>query len=112
MKTLTVFEHRELRLVARVQREARRHAGRAGLGGDDDRAVRRAGTVQRGRRSAAQDRDLVIYLTDMAVRPDYQGKGIGRAMLAEAVRIVREWPADAIRLDVGLCPLPAPGRLR
>jgi ribosomal protein S18 acetylase RimI-like enzyme len=40
-----------------------------------------------------------IYLTDMAVRPDYQGKGIGRAMLAEAARIAGGWPADCIRLD-------------
>lgn len=40
-----------------------------------------------------------IYLTDMAVRPDYQGQGIGRAMLEEAARMVKAWPADAIRLD-------------
>jgi GNAT superfamily N-acetyltransferase len=40
-----------------------------------------------------------LYLTDMAVRPDYQGKGIGRALLAEAARLAEGWPANSIRLD-------------
>lgn len=40
-----------------------------------------------------------LYLTDMAVRPDIQRRGIGRRMLERAVTITREWPADAIRLD-------------
>jgi ribosomal protein S18 acetylase RimI-like enzyme len=40
-----------------------------------------------------------IYLTNMAVRPDYQRRGIGRRCLGHAVERVRLWPADAIRLD-------------
>jgi GNAT superfamily N-acetyltransferase len=40
-----------------------------------------------------------LYLTDMAVAPDVQRRGIGRACMAEAGRIARRWPADAIRLD-------------
>ncbi|HEY2374993.1 MAG TPA: GNAT family N-acetyltransferase [Gemmatimonadaceae bacterium] len=40
-----------------------------------------------------------IYLTNMAVRPDYQRRGVGRACLEHAVRRVCEWPGDAIRLD-------------
>jgi GNAT superfamily N-acetyltransferase len=40
-----------------------------------------------------------LYLTSMAVRPDLQGLGLGRRCIDEAVRIVRAWPADAIRLD-------------
>lgn len=44
-------------------------------------------------------RDYPVYLTDMAVRPDYQRKGIGRALLDQAALVVREWGADAIRLD-------------
>jgi GNAT superfamily N-acetyltransferase len=40
-----------------------------------------------------------LYLTDMAVAPDCQRTGIGRRCIAEAIRIAREWPADAIRLD-------------
>jgi ribosomal protein S18 acetylase RimI-like enzyme len=40
-----------------------------------------------------------LYLTNMAVHPDLQRCGIGRACLEEVVRIAREWPADAVRLD-------------
>ena len=40
-----------------------------------------------------------LYLTDMAVLPDLQGRGIGRRCLANAVRCAREWPAGAVRLD-------------
>lgn len=40
-----------------------------------------------------------LYLVDMAVAPGSQRKGIGRALLAEANRIAREWPANAIWLD-------------
>ena len=35
----------------------------------------------------------------MAVRPDLQHKGVGRLCVDEALRIVREWPADALLLD-------------
>jgi GNAT superfamily N-acetyltransferase len=40
-----------------------------------------------------------LYLTDMAVRPDLQGLGIGRRCLDRAVQYAAAWPADAIRLD-------------
>lgn len=40
-----------------------------------------------------------MYLTDMAVRPDYQGRGVGRALLEQAGRTARALDADAIRLD-------------
>ena len=40
-----------------------------------------------------------IHLTDMAVAPAVQGRGIGARCLDQARRIVAEWPADAIRLD-------------
>jgi GNAT superfamily N-acetyltransferase len=40
-----------------------------------------------------------VYLTDMAVTPDLQRQGIGRRCLAEALRLARDWPAQAIRLD-------------
>lgn len=43
--------------------------------------------------------DHPLYLTDMVVRPDLQGRGIGTRCLDEAVRCARAWPADAIRLD-------------
>jgi GNAT superfamily N-acetyltransferase len=40
-----------------------------------------------------------LYLTNMAVAPDRQRHGIGRAMLADVIRIAKAWPADAICLD-------------
>jgi GNAT superfamily N-acetyltransferase len=40
-----------------------------------------------------------LYLTDMAVLPDFQGRGIGRDCLEEARAVATKWPADAIRLD-------------
>ena len=40
-----------------------------------------------------------IYLTNMAVHPDMQRRGIGRLCLEQAIERVRGWPGDAIRLD-------------
>jgi GNAT superfamily N-acetyltransferase len=40
-----------------------------------------------------------LYLTDMAVKPALQGKGIGRRCLQKAIEYAAAWPADAIRLD-------------
>ena len=40
-----------------------------------------------------------LYLTAMAVDPSVQRTGVGRHCLAEATRIARAWPSDAIRLD-------------
>lgn len=40
-----------------------------------------------------------LYLTGMAVHPDFQRKGIGRLLLEEAETMAMRWPADAIRLD-------------
>jgi GNAT superfamily N-acetyltransferase len=40
-----------------------------------------------------------LYLLSMAVAPELQRQGIGRACLAEVKAVGRQWPADAIRLD-------------
>jgi GNAT superfamily N-acetyltransferase len=40
-----------------------------------------------------------LYLTGMAVHPDFQRQGVGRGLLKEAEAMARAWPADAIRLD-------------
>jgi len=40
-----------------------------------------------------------LYLTGMAVDPDRQRSGIGRACIDAARKIAAAWPADAIRLD-------------
>ena len=50
-------------------------------------------------RSYFSDCKLPIYLTGMAVRPDLQSRGVGRLCVFEALRLVRAWPADALRLD-------------
>ncbi|HEX6942663.1 MAG TPA: GNAT family N-acetyltransferase [Gemmatimonadaceae bacterium] len=39
------------------------------------------------------------YLTNMAVDPAHQGMGIGKRCVLEAVRLVKEWGGDAVRLD-------------
>jgi GNAT superfamily N-acetyltransferase len=40
-----------------------------------------------------------IYLTAMAVDPKSQGQGLGTRCIEEAIRVARDWPADALRLD-------------
>jgi GNAT superfamily N-acetyltransferase len=40
-----------------------------------------------------------LYLLAMAIAPDRQRRGIGRAMVADVNRIAKSWPADAILLD-------------
>lgn len=40
-----------------------------------------------------------LYLTDMAVDPALQGKGVGRALLEHALVVAKGWPSDGIRLD-------------
>jgi ribosomal protein S18 acetylase RimI-like enzyme len=40
-----------------------------------------------------------LYLTEMAVAPGWQRRGVGRGCILEATRIGREWPGDAIWLD-------------
>lgn len=42
---------------------------------------------------------MTLYLTDMAVDPGLQRKGLGRQLLQEATAIARAWPGDGIRLD-------------
>jgi ribosomal protein S18 acetylase RimI-like enzyme len=40
-----------------------------------------------------------LYLLSLAVAPDLQRRGIGRACLEHAATVARRWPADAIFLD-------------
>ena len=53
-----------------------------------------------------------IYLINMAVAPDRQRAGIGRALLEEAFNLARSGPADAIRLDAYDAPPGAGGFYR
>ena len=50
-----------------------------------------------------------VYLTDMAVHPDVQQRGIGRALMEAAEMEARRWPGDAIRLDAYDSPAGAGG---
>jgi GNAT superfamily N-acetyltransferase len=53
-----------------------------------------------------------LYLINMAVAPDRQRSGVGRALLAEALLVARAFPADAIRLDAYEAPAGAGGFYR
>jgi GNAT superfamily N-acetyltransferase len=50
-----------------------------------------------------------LYLTDMAVHPTHQRRGVGRALLAEAERVALAFPAHAIWLDAYDAPAGAAG---
>lgn len=43
--------------------------------------------------------EKALYLINMAVAPSMQRRGIGRLLVAEAVKQGRAWSANAIRLD-------------
>jgi len=40
-----------------------------------------------------------LYLTAMAVAPDWQRQGIGRLCVEAAAQLAKQWPGDAIFLD-------------
>jgi GNAT superfamily N-acetyltransferase len=40
-----------------------------------------------------------LYLVGMAVHPDVQRKGVGAYMLQKVPSFVKDWPAQAVRLD-------------
>lgn len=50
-----------------------------------------------------------LYLVDMAVDPEVQRQGVGRACLDEAARRATAWPATSIRLDAYDSPAGASG---
>lgn len=43
--------------------------------------------------------ERALYLLDLAVAPPFQGKGIGRLLINQAIAAARAWPSNAIRLD-------------
>jgi GNAT superfamily N-acetyltransferase len=56
--------------------------------------------------------DKPLYLINMAVAPDRQRTGVGRALLAAALSVARSFPADTIRLDAYDCEAGAGGFYR
>lgn len=50
-----------------------------------------------------------LYLVSMVVAPSVQSTGLGRRCLADVPRLVRDWPADGVRLDAYAGPAGAGG---
>lgn len=47
-----------------------------------------------------QKREAYVYFGMFSVSPQLQGGGVGKAVMAEAERIAREWGAEEIRMTV------------
>ena len=47
-----------------------------------------------------QKREAYVYFGMFSVSPQLQGAGVGKAVMAEAERIAREWGAEEIRMTV------------
>lgn len=73
-----------------VGRAGRRIVGVAGLG------TRKPWAIDLSYFSPSR---CAVYLTGMAVAPDWQGKGIGRRLVEHSAKAVAGWPGDSIRLD-------------
>lgn len=52
------------------------------------------------------DFGLCCYIKDVVVRPEYQGRGIGRMMLEELLRFIRENGVPGTDIAVELCAMP------
>ncbi len=52
------------------------------------------------------DMGLNYYIKDVVVKPAYQGKGIGRMLIEELLRFVRENGVEGTQIIVELCSVP------
>lgn len=52
------------------------------------------------------DFGLCYYIKDVVVRPEYQGRGIGRMMLEDLLRFIRENGVPGTDIAVELCAMP------
>ena len=52
------------------------------------------------------DMGLDYYIKDVVVRPEYQGKGIGRLMIREILRFINDHGVDGTDIFVELCAMP------
>ena len=52
------------------------------------------------------DLGLCYYIKDVVVRPEYQGQGIGRTLIAELLKFVRENGVSGTQIFVELCAMP------
>ena len=52
------------------------------------------------------DKGLCYYIKDVVVRPEYQGKGVGRMMIEELLRFVNDNGIPNTEIFVELCAMP------
>ena len=65
---------------------------------DDDQIVAMARVIG--------DIGLDYYIKDVIVRPEYQGKGIGRLLINEILQFVNDHGVDGTNIFVELCAMP------
>ena len=52
------------------------------------------------------DKGLCYYIKDVIVRPEYQGKGLGRVLINELLKYINENGVKDTRIAVELCAMP------
>ncbi len=52
------------------------------------------------------DMGLDYYIKDVIVRPEYQGKGIGRMLITELLKFIEENGVSGTKIFVELCAMP------
>ena len=52
------------------------------------------------------DMGLDYYIKDVIVRPEYQGKGIGRMLITELLKFIEENGVSGTEIFVELCAMP------
>lgn len=65
---------------------------------DDDKVIAMARMIG--------DMGLCYYIKDVIVRPEYQGKGIGRLLINELLKFVNDNGIDETHVFVELCAMP------
>jgi len=55
---------------------------------------------------AIGDMGLCYYIKDVVVRPEYQGKGIGRLLISELMKYINDNGVSGTRISVELCAMP------
>ena len=52
------------------------------------------------------DKGLCYYIKDVVVRPEYQGKGLGRILINELLKYINDNGVKGTRIAVELCAMP------
>ena len=52
------------------------------------------------------DRGYVVYIADVIVMPEYQGKGIGRMLISEILQFINDHGVEGTEIFVELCAMP------